>query len=88
VEEEEETKARDDGDVESCWEDEEDDELYGETPRVSPPPSPTPMPPPRYEDEWEDEWIDEEQDIIAHSPDLLHSLFHSTSTLALFNQLL
>jgi hypothetical protein len=51
VEEERETETHDNEDVELHWEDEEDDELYDETPRASPPPSPAFMLPPCYEDE-------------------------------------
>jgi hypothetical protein len=55
MEEEEETEAHDNEDIKSRWEDEEDDKLYDEMPRVSPPLSSTPTPPPHYEDEWIDE---------------------------------
>jgi hypothetical protein len=67
AEEEEEAETHDNEDVESHWEDEEDDKLYDNMPRVSPPPSPTPTPP-CYEDEWVNEWIDEERDIINAFP--------------------
>jgi hypothetical protein len=69
VEEEGETKAQEDEDIESHWEEEEEDKLYDVIPQASPPPSLTPTPPPSpYEEEQINKWFDEEEDIYVAFP--------------------